>query len=128
MEDYCNWTFQNKDISAHGHFSKGALVLKCLCWNVHVLKYPCAEISQCCEIPVPKRPWCRNIPMPKYSCIKMSACKKVPVRKCLCRNISCQNVRCRNKPKSKKKFLDLCNCNIPNMTQKIIKKTFRMIR
>ena len=80
-------------------------VQKCLycfaqCQNVHVLKHPCAEMSQCRNISVPKCPWCQNKPMLKCSHDKMSSCWKVPVMKCLCRNVSCQNVRCRNKPKT----------------------------
>ena len=71
----------------HRHFSTGALVP-----NVHVPKYPCAKMSQCHNIYVPKCQWCQNYPMPKCSCAEMSSCQKVPVMKYLflCLYISIQ--------------------------------------
>ena len=74
--------FWHEDISAQEHFGTGAPVPKCLCRNVYValhsakmsmcqnvnvLKHPCAEMCQCCNIPVLNCPLCRNIPMLKCS-------------------------------------------------------------
>ena len=104
--------FQHMDISAHVHFGTvhsniDISVWVPLCQNVHVPKYPCAEMSHCRNFPVPKRPWCQKIPKPKCSCVEMSLCQKFTVMKCSCRNISCWNVRCRNKPNPLKLF----NCH-----------------
>ena len=90
------WTFRHMEISAQGHWCRNVYFAlhsskMYMCQNVHVLKYPCGEISQCHNIPAPKRPWCRNI-----THAKIFSCRKVPVMKCLSWNVSCRNVRCQN--------------------------------
>ena len=78
---YGTGTFWHKDILAHVHLAQGHpcrnayIVLQSakmyICWNVLVPKYPCAVMFKYCNVPVPKRPWCRNIPIPKCSHAKM---------------------------------------------------------
>ena len=97
-EHFVMKTFWHGYFLAHGHFGTGAPLPKCLYWfaqcqNIHVLKLPCAEISLCQNVPVPKCPWCRHIPMAKCSCAEMS-----PMIKCPWWNVCCQNVSCWNKP------------------------------
>ena len=91
-------TFCHKDIFeilAQGHLCQNVYIAlhtakMYMCGNIHVTKYPCAEISQCHNNSVPIRPWCQNIPILKCSRAKMSWCRKVPVTKCPCQNVSCK--------------------------------------
>ena len=98
LEHFSTRIFRHMDILAHLHFDTVqsntdilAQTFRPLCQNVHVPKYPCAQMSQCCNVPVPKCSWCGKIPMLKCSHTEMSLCQKVPVMKCPCRNVRCRN-------------------------------------
>ena len=98
LEHFSTRIFWHMDILAHLHFDTMqsnidilAQTFRTLCQNVHVPKYPCAQMSQCCNVPVPKCSWCGKIPMLKCSHTEMSLCQKVPVMKCPYRNVRCRN-------------------------------------
>ena len=74
---YGTGTFGHMDVLAHVHFGivQSNIDISSqvpLCQNVHVLKYFCVKMSQCCNVSVPKRPWCWKVLMPKCSCAEMS--------------------------------------------------------
>ena len=74
--------FQHMDILAQGHLWRNVYIAlhdakMYMSQNVHVPKYPCAQMFQCCKVPVPKRPLCQNILMPKFSRAKIFSCRNV---------------------------------------------------